>query len=437
MIDIVDYSPDAPLPPKLADILGRQAGIPEEIEEAVRDIISDVRRDGDAALVRFSERFDGVVLSPEQFLLPPAQLQDALQASESDLVEAINAAAANIRAFHERQRINSWFMEDGDSVVLGKKVTPIRRVGICVPGGAAPLISSLLMAVVPAQVAGVEEICIVTPPQENGLPHPDLLATAALLGVAEVYALGGAHAVAALAYGTDSIRSVDKIVGPGGPYTVAAKRQVYGVVGIEMVPGPSEIVVLADAAADPSFVAADLLSQAEHGTGLEASICITNSASVAAAVQREVETQAAELPRHELIEAALTRFGAIVCVSDLDVGVDLVNRLAPEHLELLVDEPWAWLSKIRDAGAVFLGEAATEPVGDYYAGTNHVLPTNGAARFASSLGLSDFVKTSSIVAYSRQRLEKTGDHITRLARAEGFEAHARAVEVRLERWRKS
>jgi histidinol dehydrogenase len=263
------------------------------------------------------------------------------------------------------------------------------------------------------------------------------LATAALLGVAEVYALGGAHAVAALAYGTDSIRSVDKIVGPGGPYTVAAKRQVYGVVGIEMVPGPSEIVVLADAAADPSFVAADLLSQAEHGTGLEASICITNSASVAAAVQREVETQAAELPRHELIEAALTRFGAIVCVSDLDVGVDLVNRLAPEHLELLVDEPWAWLSKIRDAGAVFLGEAATEPVGDYYAGTNHVLPTNGAARFASSLGLSDFVKTSSIVAYSRQRLEKTGDHITRLARAEGFEAHARAVEVRLERWRKS
>ena len=437
MIDIVDYSPDATLPPKLADILGRQAGIPEEIEEAVRDIVSEVRSDGDAALVRFSECFDGVVLTPEQFLVPPIQLQDALQAAAPDLVEAINAAAANIRAFHERQRSNSWFMEDGDFVVLGKKVTAIRRVGLCVPGGAAPLISSLLMAVVPAQVAGVEEICIVTPPQENGLPHPDLLATAALLGVDEVYALGGAHAVAALAFGTDSIRSVDKIVGPGGPYTVAAKRQVYGVVGIEMVPGPSEIVVLADEAADPSFVAADLLSQAEHGTGLEASICITNSARLAEAVQKEVETQAAELPRRELIEAALARFGVIVCVSDLDVGVDLVNRLAPEHLELLVDEPWAWLSKVRDAGAIFLGEAATEPVGDYYAGTNHVLPTNGAARFASSLGLSDFVKTSSIVAYSRQRLEKTGDHIMRLARAEGFEAHARAVGVRLERWRKS
>jgi|TARA_B100000959_G_scaffold167201_1_gene175069 histidinol dehydrogenase len=437
VIEIVDYRSGAELPPKLGEILNRQAGIPEDIEEAVRTIIADVRTDGDAALSRCSERFDGVALSPEQFRIPSQVMTDARQSVNGDLLEAIDAAAANIRAFHERQRSNSWFMDDGDAVVLGKKVTALHRVGICVPGGAAPLISSLLMAAVPAQVAGVDEICIVTPPQSDGLPHPDLLAAAFHVGIDEVYALGGAHAVAALAYGTASVSSVDKIVGPGGPYTVAAKRQVYGVVGIEMVPGPSEIVVLADENADPAFVAADLLSQAEHGSGFEASVCITPCAKLAEAVQRQVEQQALALPRRESIEVALDRFGAIVLVPDLDVGIDLVNRLAPEHLELLVEDPWELLGDVRDAGAVFLGEAATEPVGDYYAGTNHVLPTNGAARFASSLGLADFVKTSSIVAYSRQRLLKTADHITRLARAEGFEAHARAVEVRLERWRQS
>lgn len=437
MIDIVDYTTEGPLAAKLAAILDRQAGIPEQIEEAVRQIVSEVRAGGDVAVAECSQRFDGVSLEPGKFRIPAEVLQGALAAASPELMEAIAAAAANIRAFHEQQRTHSWFMEDGDAVILGKKVTPLRRVGICVPGGAAPLISSLLMAAVPAQVAGVSEICVVTPPQAGGLPHPDLLATAAFLEIGEVYAVGGAHAVAALAYGTDSIAAVDKIVGPGGPYTVAAKRQVYGVVGIEMVPGPSEIVVLADDSADPAFVAADLLSQAEHGSGYEASVCITTSASLAEAIQGQVESQTAALPRREVIEAALGRFGAIVRVQDLDIGVELVNRLAPEHLELLVEDPWAWMGKVTNSGAIFLGEASTEPVGDYYAGTNHVLPTNGAARFASSLGLSDFVKTSSIVAYSRQRLEQTGDHIMRLARAEGFEAHARAVEVRLERWRQS
>ncbi|MBT3346262.1 MAG: histidinol dehydrogenase [Gemmatimonadetes bacterium] len=437
MIEVVDYRSDEPLADRLTEILGRQAGIPDQIEEAVREIVGEVRADGDAAIARFSERFDGVTLPAGQFRIPAEALQAALAAVSAQLLEAIAAAAANIRTFHEHQRTNSWFMEDGDAVVLGKKVTPLRRVGICVPGGEAPLISSLLMAAIPAQVAGVDEICVVTPPQAGGLPHPDLLATAAFLKIDEVYSIGGAHAVAALAYGTASIPPVDKIVGPGGPYTVAAKRQVYGVVGIEMVPGPSEIVVLADETADPTFVAADLLSQAEHGSGFEASVCITTCHTLAEAIQTEVQTQTAVLPRREAIEAALGRFGAIVRVADLETGVELVNRLAPEHLELLVTDPWQWLEKVRDAGAIFLGEAATEPVGDYYAGTNHVLPTNGAARFASSLGLADFVKTSSIIAYSQQRLQKTGDHIMRLARAEGFEAHARAVEVRLERWRQS
>lgn len=434
MLEIVAYSPNGPVEGRLRAILERRGSLPAEVEEAVAQILAQVRARGDAAVAEYTRRFDGVSLDPTRFRVPATALDEARRAADPELMAAVAEASANVRAFHERQRLNSWFMEDGDGVVLGKRVRPLDRVGLCVPGGQAPLLSSLLMVAVPAQVAGVGQICVVTPPQASGLPHPDLLATARLLGLDEVYAIGGAQAVAALAFGTRTIRPVDKIVGPGGPYTVAAKRQVYGVVGIEMVPGPSEIVVLADGGADPAFVAADLLSQAEHGSGYEAAVCITPVAELARRVRDEVEAQLATLPRAEAAGRALARFGAIVTVPDLATGLELVNRIAPEHLELLVADPWSWLDRVHHAGAVFLGEAATEPVGDYFAGTNHVLPTNGAARFASSLGLADFVKTTSVVSYSRARLGRTGGRIALLARAEGLEAHARAVEVRLRTW---
>ena len=294
------------------------------------------------------------------------------------------------------------------------------------------MISSLLMAAIPAQVAGGEEICVGTPPTRGGLPHAEILATAQLLGLSEIYAVGGAQAVGALAFGTATIPAVDKIVGPGSPYTVAAKRQVFGIVGIEMIPGPSEIAILADDSADPRFAAADLLSQAEHGSGHEAAVCIATSQELARMIVEEVVAQAESLPRVQAVREALARYGAVIVVADLDTGVDLLNRIAPEHAELLVKDPWTWLQKIRNAGAVFLGPASTEPVGDYFAGTNHILPTNGAARYASSLGLSDFVKTTSVVSYSAERLRQVGPDILRMARAEGLEAHARAVQVRLD-----
>jgi len=433
VIERVTYrGPGQELPEKLARILQRHSGIRPEVEVAVRNIIEAVRERGDEALVEFSRQFDDADMSVEALRVPAAALTEASRDLDEDLRDAIEEAADNIRAFHERQRTNSWFVEDGDGVILGKKVTPLRRVGICVPGGQAPLISSLLMSAVPAQVAGVEEICAVAPPGPDGLPHASILAAADLLEVEEVYAVGGAHAVAALAYGTDTIAPVDKIVGPGGPYTVAAKQLVFGRVGIESIPGPSEIVVVADDGADPRYIAADLLSQAEHGSGYEAAICITPSPEQAAEVQAEVVRQLESLPRGEIAADALEAYGAVVEVPDLETALELSNRIAPEHMELLVDEPWSWLGAVENAGAVFLGPASSEPVGDYFAGTNHVLPTNGAARYASSLGLADFVKTISVVSYTAERLARVGDRIVTLARAESMEAHARAVLARLD-----
>lgn len=437
MLEIVSYDGNAPVAPeRLTAILQRRMSPAggSEVESAVREILSQVRARGDEAVTEFTTRFDGVSLRPGRFRVPHKALEDAHQAIDPELEQALREAAANIERFHERQRTESWKIEDEDGVVVGKRVLPLRRVGVCVPGGEAPLLSTLLMTVVPAKVAGVEQICVVTPPQKNGLPHPDLLATAALLGIDELYAIGGAQAVAALAYGTETIPAVDKIVGPGGAYTIEAKRQVFGIVGIEMIPGPSEIVVLADDSADPEFIAADLLSQAEHGSGLEAAVCITDSPELAQPVVDAVTAQAADLPRAEAIERALTSFGAVVIVADLATGIDLVNRLAPEHVELHVRDPWGVHEQVLNAGAVFLGEASTEPVGDYFAGTNHVLPTNGAARYASSLGLSDFVKTTSVVHYTPDKLRQTGAKIMCMARAEDLEAHARAVQIRLDKY---
>ncbi|MFH1567853.1 MAG: histidinol dehydrogenase, partial [Gemmatimonadota bacterium] len=365
MIERLTYrGGDAEVAPRLARILQRHAGIPADVEARVRRILEAVRDRGDEAVLEFGREFDNADLTPESLRVPAAALAAADRALDPDLQDALEEAADNIRAFHERQRTNSWFVEDGDGVILGKKVTPIRRVGICVPGGQAPLISSLLMAAIPAQVAGVPEICAVAPPGVDGLPHALILAAAELLGIDEVYAVGGAQAVAALAYGTATIPAVDKIVGPGGPYTVAAKQLVFGRVGIEMIPGPSEIAVLADEGADPRYIAADLLSQAEHGSGYEAALCITPSPALAAEVQAEVEAQLRRLPRAEAAARALEAYGAVVEVPDLVTGIELVNRIAPEHVELLVDEPWTWLGDIDNAGAIFLGPASTEPVGD-------------------------------------------------------------------------
>lgn len=430
MIEIVSHPSDPP-PARLTAILGRRAGVSADVEEAVRGILRAVCDGGDGAVVDCTARFDGVTMATEQLRVPVEAIRRAREGMAADLAEAVAAAAANIQSFHERQRQNSWFVEDGDGVILGKRRQPLRRVGICVPGGNAPLLSSLLMTAIPAQVAGVRELCVVSPPGPDGLPHPDILATAGQLGLEEFYAMGGAQAVGAMAYGTESVAPVDKIVGPGGPYTVAAKKQVYGLVGVEMIPGPSEIVVLADAGADPRFVAADLLSQAEHGSGFEASVCVTPSAELAAAVAAEVARQVPRLPLAETIARALQNYGAIVVVPDLAAGVELVNEMAPEHLELLVSDPWATMQRIENAGAIFLGPASAESVGDYFAGTNHVLPTSGAARFASSLGLDDFVKTTSIVAYTPERLAQVGGKIIRMAEAEGLQAHAEAVRVRL------
>jgi histidinol dehydrogenase len=428
MLPVCHY-PSSPLAPCLQAVLDRRAGVTEDVSEAVRGILRQVRTDGDLALAELTRRFDRVDIPPGGCRVPAAAIAGAVAAMPTELHHAVVTAVANVRAFHEHQRAGSWFVEAGDGVVLGKKVTPVDRVGICVPGGEAPLFSSLIMAAVPAQVAGVGQLAVVTPPRADGLPHAAILAVCGLLGIDEVYAVGGAQAVAALAYGTATIRPVDLVVGPGSPYTVAAQQQVFGRVGVAMLPGPSEIVVVADAAADPTLIAADLLSQAEHGWGV-ASVLITDTPALASAVAAELERQLATLPRRDTIERALAAYGALVVVPDLGCGFELLNRIAPEHAELQVAQPWEWLDQVRHAGAVFLGPASTEPVGDYFAGTNHILPTNGAARYASSLGVGDFVKTCSIVSYTSRRLATAAASIVTMARAEGLEAHARAVLVR-------
>lgn len=407
-------------------------GTPEQ-NETVRQIVSDVAASGDEALLRYTAKFDNTTLTADQLKVSEEDIQAAYKQVDSQFLKALQKAAANIRSFHEKQKRSSWMDLQEDGTILGQVLRPLQRVGLYVPGGTAAYPSSVLMNVLPAKVAGVREIVVATPPATGGKEgiNPYILVAAAEAGVTEIYRVGGAQAIAALAYGTETIPAVDKICGPGNIYVTLAKRNVYGVVDIDSIAGPTDIVVLADETADPGYVAADLLSQAEHDV-LSSAVLVTPSAELAKAVAAEVEKQLATLPRKDIAQVALQR-GGILTVDSLDEGVNVVNRIAPEHLEIMVQEPMSVLPFIENAGAVFLGAYSTEPVGDYYAGPNHVLPTNGTARFSSPLNVDDFVKKTSVIQYSKQALLRDAENIMTLARAEGFEGHARAVEIRVKK----
>lgn len=402
----------------------------EEQSRAVAGIIEAVRREGDEALIRLTEQFDRVTVS--SLRITEEEIQEAYAQVSGDFLSALREAAANIRAFHEKQKRSSWIDLAPSGTLLGQVIRPLRRVGLYVPGGKAAYPSSVLMNAIPAQVAGVPEIVMVTPPATAGVAgvNPAVLVAAAECGITEIYRVGGAQAVAALAYGTQTIARADKIVGPGNIYVALAKRQVFGAVDIDSIAGPSEIVVLADDSADPAYLAADLLSQAEHDE-MASAVLVTPSEALAAAVKQEVERQLELLPKREIAAASIRDYGAILTVADLDEGIRAVNRLAPEHLEVVTAAPFELLGRIENAGAIFLGAYSSEPVGDYWAGPNHVLPTNGTARFSSPLSVDDFIKKSSVIHYSRQDLLEHGEKIVRLALSEGLDAHAEAIAVRL------
>ncbi len=399
----------------------------EEQRKTVQEIIRNVRANGDQALKAYTERFDGVRL--ESLKVTENEIQEAFQELDDEFVSIIEEAAQNIYRFHEKQKQTSWFTTEQNGTLLGQKITPLDSVGVYVPGGTAAYPSSVLMNILPARVAGVRNITMVSPPGENGKLPAGVLVAAKTAGVQNIYKVGGAQAIAALAYGTETISSVDKITGPGNIYVALAKREVFGDVDIDMIAGPSEIVVLADDTARASEVAADLLSQAEHDTDSSA-VLVTPSLKLAEAVSTEVEKQVSTLPRQEIARKSIDQYGAIYVTSSLDEAVEVVNDLAPEHLEIITEQPMEVMAKIRHAGAIFLGRYSSEPVGDYFAGPNHVLPTNGTARFSSPLNVDDFMKKSSVISYSERALQENYEKIAKLARLEGLEAHARAVESR-------
>ncbi|WP_044892977.1 histidinol dehydrogenase [Bacillus alveayuensis] len=402
----------------------------DEQRQQVLDIIDNVKRNGDEALKEYTKKFDGVSL--QSLRVSEQEIEQAYTQINEEMVEIIREAAENIRDYHERQKRESWIMMKEDGTILGQKVTPLDAVGLYVPGGTAAYPSSVLMNVIPAQVAGVKRIVVASPPNKQGTLSAGVLVAANELGVKEIYKVGGAQAVAALAYGTETIQPVDKIFGPGNIYVALAKREVFGQVAIDMIAGPSEIVVLADETANANEVAADLLSQAEHDERAS-SILVTPSMKLALEVASEVKKQLETLPRKEIARASIEQYGAIYVTNTMEEAVAAVNELAPEHLEIMTAEPMNLIGKIRNAGAIFLGRFSSEPVGDYFAGTNHVLPTNGTARFSSGLSVDEFVKKSSIILYSEQALQENYKKIAALARLEGLEAHARAVEERFKK----
>ncbi|MGK9431374.1 histidinol dehydrogenase [Bacillus atrophaeus] len=399
----------------------------EEQRKTVRSIIEDVRRHGDQAVKAYTEKFDGISLDDTR--VTEEEIKQAYSLLDERLLQVIRQAIRNIQEYHERQLQSSWFYHRKDGTMLGQKITALDSAGVYVPGGTAAYPSSVLMNVIPALTAGVERIVLVTPPGKDGQLSPGVLAAASELGIKEIYKMGGAQAIAALAYGTETIESVDKITGPGNIYVALAKREVFGDVDIDMIAGPSEIVVLADDTAVPKEIAADLLSQAEHDK-LSSSVLVTDSAALAQAVQSEVNEQLDTLPRKAIAEASIREYGHIYVAESMDEAVEAVNALAPEHLEIITKSPEALIGGIKHAGAIFLGRYSPEPVGDYFAGPNHVLPTNGTARFSSPLNVTDFQKKSSIISYSQKAFEEQAESIAAFARLEGLEAHARSIEAR-------
>ena len=410
-------------------ILIRDIQAEENVSAAVDAVIADVRQNGDAALLQYTEKFDGVKLS--SLRVSDQEIAKAMMQVSAGLVDTIRAAAANIEAFHRAQVRQDLVLTDRPGMILGQRYTPIEKVGICVPRSPVAFPSTILMNVIPAKIAGVKDIVLVTPPEKDGSVSPAALVAAAVAGVDQIFKIGGAQAVAALAYGTETVPAVDKIVGPGGIFVATAKRKVFGKVGIDMIAGPSEILVLADGTCDPKWVAADLLSQAEHDV-MASAVLATDSQELAKAVQAELERQLSLLPREPIARKSIETNSKILLCKTLDEAISAANRIAPEHLEICVDDPFAILSKIKNAGSIFLGKNAPEALGDYFAGPNHTLPTSGTARFSSPLGVDDFIKKSQFIYYTRDALEKVAQPIAAFARKEGLEGHARSVTIRFE-----
>ncbi|SFG43021.1 histidinol dehydrogenase [Sporolactobacillus nakayamae] len=406
----------------------RKVEAKEEAQKSVASIISNVKTGGDEALKAYTKQFDGIAL--EAIRVTESEIREAAARVPEQVLKAIKQAAQNIRAFHEKQVPQSWTETVDQGVVLGQKVTALDSVGVYVPGGTACYPSSVLMGAIPALVAGVKRVVLVSPPQKNGLIADGVLAAAREIGIHEIYQVGGAQAIAALAYGTESIQPVDKIVGPGNLYVMLAKKHVFGDVAIDSLAGPSEIAVVADETANAGWIAADLLSQAEHDR-LSMPVLVTTSQAFGKEVEQEIEKQLKELPRVEIASASVNNQGKIILVKDIQEAAAAVNQIAPEHLELATNDPHEILPLIRNAGAIFLGKYSSEPVGDYFAGPNHIIPTNGSARYASPLGVDSFIKHSSIIEYSDVALQANGQAIAAFARFEGLEGHARAVEKRM------
>lgn len=399
-----------------------------DVNDSVEEIVLDVRENKDEALKKYTEKFDGVKI--ENIQVTAEEIEEAYNSCDKELLDALTQAKDNIWDYHSKQLNNSWMDTSKSGQILGQIHTPIEKVGLYVPGGTAPYPSTVLMSAVPAKVAGVEEIVMVTPPQKDGKVSANILAAAKIAGVDKIFKAGGAQAIAALAFGTETIPKVYKVVGPGNIYVAIAKRMVYGFVDIDMIAGPSEILVIADHRANPEYVAADLLSQAEHDT-LASSILITTSEKLAEEVKEEIKKQTEVLSRKEIIKESLRDFGAIIVAKDLKEAVELSNEIAPEHLEVMVENPFELLPEIKNAGAIFLGDYSAEPLGDYFAGPNHTLPTSSTAKFYSPLSTDDYIKKSSLIYYNKEKLQKHGEKIMTIANSEGLTAHANSIKVRM------
>ncbi len=415
----------------MTELVKRSPNYYQKYADTVQEILDNVRDNGDAAVFEYTKKFDGAEINADNIRITKEEIDEAYATIDDELIETMKKSMANIKEYHEKQKQYSWFDSKPDGSILGQKITPLDSVGVYVPGGKAAYPSSVLMNIVPAVVAGVRRIAMTTPCNKEGKVNPATLVAASLAGATEMYKCGGAQAIGALAYGTESIPKVDKIVGPGNIYVALAKKAVYGYVSIDSVAGPSEIMIIADESANPHYIGADLLSQAEHDE-LASAILVTTSMELAEKVSVEAAAFTEKLSRKEIIQKSLDNYGYILVVDTLDEAIDVVNSIAPEHLEILTKEPFAVMTKIKNAGAMFLGEYSSEPLGDYFAGPNHVLPTNGTAKFFSPLSVDDYIKKSSIIYFTQEALEPKSQDIIRFATAEGLTAHANSIAVRFE-----